>query len=143
MGKEEGFVRLYRSLIDDPIWLNSTPPQKTVLITLLCMVTWKPRQWDILGKPFVLQPGQCFTSLTQVALRAGLGVTPKIVRNALNRFEKLGFLALERAHRGTLITIVKWRFYQLDDTDKGTTEGTTRAQRGHSEGTTINKKVIR
>lgn len=135
MGKEDGFIRLYRSLLNDPIWFNSTPAQAKVLITLLCMVTWTPRQWDILGKPIMLQPGQCFTSLTQVALRAGSGVTPKIVRNALNRFEKLGFLALERAHRGTLITIVKWRFYQLGDTDEGTLEGTPRAQRGHNEGT--------
>lgn len=72
MGKEEGFVKIYRSLIDDPIWLNSTPAQKAVLITLMCMVTWKPRKWDVLGKPITLKPGQCFTSLSEIALRLAM-----------------------------------------------------------------------
>lgn len=134
MGKAEGFIRLYRSLLDDPIWFNSTPAQKSVLITLLCMVTWQPIQWDILGKPIVLQPGQCFTSLTQIAEKAGSGVTPKSVRSALNRFEKLGFLASEWSNRGRLITIVKWRFYQLDDDQEGKQDGRPRAGQGQAEG---------
>ena len=115
MGKEEGFVKIYRSLIDDPIWLNSTPAQKAVLITLMCMVTWKPRKWDVLGKPITLKPGQCFTSLSEIALRAGDGVSREVVRKALARFETLGFSTHQRTQRGTLITIVKWRVYQLEE----------------------------
>ena len=133
MGKEEGFVRLYRSLIDDPIWLNSTPPQKTVLITLLCMVTWKPRQWDILGKPFVLQPGQCFTSLSKLAKKAGKGITVDVVRKALQRFENLGFSTMKSTKRGRLITIEKWRVYQLDDEEETKEETKARPKRDQSE----------
>ena len=141
MGKEEGFVKIYRSLIDDPIWLNSTPAQKAVLITLMCMVTWKPRKWDVLGKPITLKPGQCFTSLSEIALRAGDGVSREVVRKALARFETLGFSTHQRTQRGTLITIVKWRVYQLEEETENTAENTARTQREHSENTTINKKV--
>ena len=99
MGKEEGFVKIYRSLIDDPIWLNSTPAQKAVLITLMCMVTWKPRKWDVLGKPITLKPGQCFTSLSEIALRAGDGVSREVVRKALARFETLVSTSLKKRQR--------------------------------------------
>lgn len=133
MGKAEGFIRLYRSLLDDPIWFNSTPAQKSVLITLLCMVSWQPRQWDILGKPIMLQPGQCFTSLPQIAKKAGRGVTPEIVRKALIRFENLGFCTVKSTNRGRLITIVKWRFYQLDEETENRLENRQRTGREQAE----------
>jgi hypothetical protein len=31
---EQGWIKLHRKLLDDPIWLNSTSSQKVVLITL-------------------------------------------------------------------------------------------------------------
>ena len=141
MGKEEGFVRLYRSLIDDPIWLNSTPAQKTVLITLLCMVTWKPRQWDILGKPFVLQPGQCFTSLSKLAKKAGKGITVDVVRKALQRFENLGFSTMKSTKRGRLITIEKWRVYQLDDEEEAKEKTKARPKRDQANKQESNKVI--
>ena len=143
MGKEDGFIRIYRSLLDDPIWANSTAPQKSVLITLMCMVSWQPRQWDILGKPIMLQPGQCFTSLPQIAKKAGRGVTPEIVRKALIRFENLGFCTVKSTNRGRLITIVKWRFYQLDEETENRLENRQRTGREQAENRPINKKVIR
>lgn len=59
----------------------------------------------------------------------------KVVRGALERFEKLGFWTLKRARTGTLIHIVNWRKYQLYECVEGTGEGTARAHEGHSEGT--------
>ena len=141
MGKEDGFIRIYRSLLDDPIWANSTAPQKSVLITLMCMVSWQPRQWDILGKPIMLQPGQCFTSLPQIAKKAGRGVTPEIVRKALIRFENLGFCTVKSTNRGRLITIVKWRFYQLDEETENRLENRQRTGREQANKQESNKVI--
>lgn len=141
MGKEDGFIRLYRSLLNDPIWFNSTPAQAKVLITLLCMVTWQPIQWDILGKPIMLQPGQCFTSLPQISQKAGRGVTPDIVRKALKRFENLGFCTVHSTARGRLITIVKWRVYQLGEKTETRLETRPRPDRDQTKTRPINKNI--
>lgn len=33
----QGWIKLHRELLDKPIWTESTPEQKTILITLLMM----------------------------------------------------------------------------------------------------------
>ena len=45
-----GFFKIYRELWDKPIWKQSTPIQKTVLLTLLSMVNFAPAEWNGRGK---------------------------------------------------------------------------------------------
>ena len=40
----DGWIRVHRELLDKPIWLNSTPEQKTILITLLLMANFKENE---------------------------------------------------------------------------------------------------
>ena len=132
---EGNWIKLYRKMVDDPIFVNSTGPQVKVLLTVMFLAAWTPKKWDVLGHEFTIQPGEVFISTRDLADRAGDGVSHKVVRGALERFEKLGFWTLKRAHTGTLIHIVNWRKYQLYECVEGTGEGTARAQAGHSEGT--------
>lgn len=132
---EGNWIKLYRKMIDDPAFVNSTGPQVKVLLTVMFLAAWTPKKWDVLGHEFTIQPGDIFISTRDLADRAGDGVSHKVVRGALERFEKLGFWTLKRAHTGTLIHIVNWRKYQLYECVEGTGEGTARAQAGHSEGT--------
>lgn len=132
---EGNWIKLYRKMIDDPIFVNSTGPQVKVLLTVMFLAAWTPKKWDVLGHEFTIQPGEVFISTRDLADRAGDDVSHKVVRGALARFEKLGFWALKRAHTGTLIHIVNWRKYQLYEGEAGTAEGTARAQRGHTKGT--------
>ena len=53
-----GFFKIYRELWDKPIWKQSTPIQKTVLLTLLSMVNFAPAEWERQGQKFSVQPGQ-------------------------------------------------------------------------------------
>ena len=99
-----------------PIWKQSTPIQKTVLLTLLSMVNFAPAEWEWQGQKFSVQPGQTITSLQHIAERCGKGVNVGNVRGALDRFVKLGFLANESTKTGRLLTVVNWGAYQyLDD----------------------------
>ncbi|WP_297013573.1 hypothetical protein [uncultured Dialister sp.] len=132
---EGNWIKLYRKMIDDPAFVNSTPAQVKVLLTVMFLAAWTPKKWDVLGHEFTIQPGEAFISTRDLADRAGDGVSHKVVRGALERFEKLGFWTLKRARTGTLIHIVNWRRYQLYEGVEGTGEGTGRAHEGHSEGT--------
>ena len=116
---DSGYIKLYRSLLEDPIWTNSTAEQCVILIQLLFFVTWKPKKWDVFGRKFTLNPGQGFVSIRDFSKICGHGVSRQKVRTAFKRFENLGFLTQEPTQKGTLITIVNWRKYQglIDDTN--------------------------
>lgn len=105
-----GWIRLYRSLLEDPVWTTSTPEQRSVLVAILLTVNHEPRQWLWQGRKFDLQPGQMVTSLSSLAKAAGVSV--QSVRSALARFEKLNFSTYESTKTGRLITVVKWHTYQ-------------------------------
>ena len=79
-----GFFKIYRELWDKPIWKQSTPIQKTVLLTLLSMVNFAPAEWEWQGQKFSVQPGQTITSLQHIAERCGKGVNAGNVRGALD-----------------------------------------------------------
>lgn len=143
----EGYIRLWRSIADSPVWTCSTANQKVVLITILLHVRWDPIRWDVLGKEFTIGPGEIFTSIRKLADMAG--VTQRVVRTALDRFESVNFLTRKVTHQGMLISVVNWGKYQglcdLDDTPSDT----KKTRRGHTNDTpkqkndtTIRKKVI-
>ena len=41
-----GWIKLYRVLLDDPVWKLSTPEQKAILVTILLMVNHDPAEWE-------------------------------------------------------------------------------------------------
>jgi DNA replication protein DnaD len=110
--KPSGYVKIYRELLEKPIWENSTPEQKVILVTLLMMANFGEKQWEWRGKKFRAKPGQFVTSLDSIAKAAGASISVKNVRTALKRFEKLDFLANESTKTGRLITIINWDVYQ-------------------------------
>lgn len=112
---EGNWIKLYRKMIDDPIFVNSTGPQVKVLLTVMFLAAWTPKKWDVLGHEFTIQPGEVFISTRDLADRAGDDVSREVVRKALVRFEKMGFWTLKRTRKGMLISIVNWRKYQLYD----------------------------
>ena len=112
---EGNWIKLYRKMVDDPIFVNSTGPQVKVLLTVMFLAAWTPKKWDVLGYEFIIQPGEVFISTRDLADRAGDDVSREVVRKALVRFEKIGFWTLKRTRKGMLIHIVNWRKYQLYD----------------------------
>lgn len=137
----DGWIKLWRELLDKPIWVLSSPEQKTILITLLLMANHEAAEWEWKGEKITCQPGQAVTSLGSIARKAGKGVTAQNVRTALRRFEKLGFLTNESTNAGRLITIENYALYQRngDEASKGTDKGLTGSQQGTNKGLTPNK----
>jgi DnaD/phage-associated family protein len=125
-----GYFKIWRELFTKPIWLNSTPEQKTILITLLAMANYREKKWEWQGKPFECQPGQFITSLDSIQENCGQGVTIQNIRTALKRFEKLEFLTNQSTKTGRLITILNWELYQGDNEElnKDTNKDLTKTQ---------------
>ena len=107
-----GWIKLYRGLLGKAIWKDSTPEQKTILITLLLMANHKETEWEWKGTSFHCSPGQFKTSLESITAACGKGISVQNVRTALKRFEKYGFLTNESTRSGRLITICNWEQYQ-------------------------------
>lgn len=133
----QGWFRVYRDLFDKPIWLDSTPEQKTVLMTIISMANHQEKQWEWQGQPYKVKPGQFVTSLESITKRCGKGVSIQNVRTALKRFEKYGFLTNESTNKNRLITLVNWEFYQ--SSEEKLTSKTTGNQQATNKQLTTNK----
>lgn len=112
MADNQGWVKLYRQLLDKPIWLNSRAEHQVVLITLLLMANHAPSEWEWKGEKYTLMPGQMITSVEKIMAKCGVGVTRQNVRSALKRLEKLNFLTNKSTNKNRLITIVNWGLFQ-------------------------------
>lgn len=110
-----GYFKFWRELMNKPIWQESTPEQKVILVTLMGMANYEENKWEWNGKQFTCKPGQFVTSIDRIVEKCGKGVTNQNVRTALKRFEKYEFLTDESTNTGRLITIVNWGFYQGSD----------------------------
>lgn len=123
----QGWVKLHRELLDKSIWIESTPEQKTILITLLLMANHAPNKWEWNGEQYTVESGQFITSLESIASKSGKGISIKNVRTALKRFEKLGFLTNQSTNKNRLINIANWELYQQKDDVSGSQSGKPQA----------------
>lgn len=119
-----GFIKIHRELASKPIWKNSTPEQKVIIMTLLMMADFRPNQWEWKGQKFTTEAGQFVTSLESIVQECGKGVTIRNVRTMLSKLEKCEFLTNEPTSTGRLITIANWAVYQV--TDKPSTNELTK-----------------
>ncbi len=136
-----GYIKLYRELTEKPIWLESTPEQKVILVTLLMMANHRQKEWEWKGEKYEVKPGQFITSLDSILEKCGKGITMQNVRTALKRFEKYEFLTNESTNKNRLITIVNWEFYQQNDnaTNNQTNKQLTSNQQATNKQLTTNK----
>lgn len=137
---QQGWICLYRDLLDKVIWKNSTPEQKTILITLLLMANHEQNQWEWKGKKYTVKEGEFITSLEKIALMCGKGITTQNVRTSLKRFEKLQFLTNESTKKNRLIKIENWGFYQgyKNQPNKVTNKDLTKTQQRPNKDLTTN-----
>jgi len=143
MNKEMiGWVSLWRELYEKPIWANSSPEHKTVLVVLLGLVNHEPAGWEWKGDPYTVKRGQTITSLQSIKVLCGKGVSIQNIRSALLRFEKLQFLTNESTKTGRKLTLCNYDSYQKQEkqTNKAINSQPTKSQqRGNKEVTSNNK----
>lgn len=139
MADNNGYILLHRCLVHKPIWSQSTPEQKAILITLLLTANHTEKEWYWKGNKFKALPGQFVTSLESIAKDAGVSI--QNVRTALVKFKKLEFLTDESTKTGRLVTIVNWHLYQVElrKTNKDTNIDLTKTQQRSNKDLTPTK----
>lgn len=138
-----GWIKLHRELLDKPIWKNSSPEHKVILITLLLIADRKEHDDEFNGEKYTVQPGEKITGLEEIAGFCGKGVTVQNVRSALQRFEKLGFSTGISTNKGRLVKIGNWGIYQGDDdtANRQSNKQPTGSQQATNKQPTTNKNI--
>lgn len=110
--QKDGWIKLYRKLLDDSLWKISTPEQKVLMITILLMVNHKEKEWAWKGKKFKVPIEGMVTSHEKIRKNAGKNISVKKFRVFLEKFQKYGFLTNETTKTGRLIVVLNFNKYQ-------------------------------
>lgn len=140
MGKKKGWIKLHRTLADNPIWNSQDPfDRRSAWIDILLMVNHDERVIQLKnGNYMTIKPGQHFTSLDHLADRWHW--SRNRVRRFLDNISAQGMCTATGTPSGTLLTVEKWAFYQgawqadeqADEQTDGQSDGQTDGQRTRS-----------
>lgn len=139
---QNGYFLVPRFIFGHPIWLNSTPEQKTIFMVLLNEANFVDNTWEFSGRLFNVKRGQMITSLDSLASKCGKGISVQNVRTALKRFEKLGIITNESTNTGRLITICYYDEWQNPNSygNKATNNAITMTPQADNSEVTPNNK---
>lgn len=116
----KGWIKMFRQITDWELYkdINS----KVLFLHLLLTAAYTDYTTS---DGFVVHAGCCFTSIRQLADETGLSI--RQVRTALERLEATHSLTQQTTHRGTLIKLEKWAFFQgeREKATQQTTQQTT------------------
>lgn len=107
MGQGQGYVKLYRSLMDSQIWEVLNPGQKVVMVTLLMLVCWQETNYNYYGMDIKVQPGQFICSQKQLEEACGKGITRQTVRSALSKLKTYNFITITQPFSNHSTTIIQ------------------------------------
>lgn len=131
MGKDKGYIKLYRSILDNPLWKHEPFSKGQAWIDLLLLANHKDIK-ILQGADFVTyKRGTVTTSIPKLEYRWHWSKNK--IRSYLKALERDGMITQKGTAKGTTLTIVNYSFYQNEGTTKGTAEGTTE---GTTKGTT-------
>jgi hypothetical protein len=114
----EGFITLERAILTWE-WYDNIPT-KVLFIHCLLKANHKPNNW----RGIDIKRGQFITSIQRLSDETGL--TTKQIRTALKNLEKTNELGKQTTSVNTLISVIKYDFYQ--------SVGKPKANEGQSEG---------
>ena len=128
-----GYIKIGRGIMDWEWWDDDN--MLRLWLTILIMANWEDKEWR--GK--TIPRGSLWTSYRSLAKKTGL--TVKQIRNGLGALERAHQVTLQRAHDGTLISIVKYEDFQDKPKKKGTPKGTQKAREGATTEEIKNKYI--
>ncbi len=118
-----GYVKVYRKLLDDPIFTQAPHVYFRLAVTFLLSANWRDREWfDGRGK-IVIPRGSFVTSRPAMCKLAR--VTARQYRDAMAYLEVVHYLTTTTTSRYTVVTITNYERYQGESGHEGPTEGPT------------------
>lgn len=148
--KDRGWIRLHRQIQNNKIWLSSDPfDRRSAWIDLLLLANHEERTLLLKnGQLKIIKTGQLFTSLDHLADRWHW--SRNRVRRYLSLLSAQGMCTQTGTPSGTLLTIVKYGFFQgvrqangqADEQADGQTDGQTDGQRTITNIQELNNKNV-
>jgi len=126
-----GYVRLYRKMLDSPIYKNA--PLLQMAIHCVLSATHRERKTMVGGKVVMLKPGEFVTGRHRLA--SELGIKDTTAWKRLKRLERkdLDFVTLHSNNRFTVVSVNRWYLYQMSEvpvTGDGDSQVTAECQLG-------------
>ena len=118
-----GYVKIYRCIEDNPMWLDDEPfCKRAAWIDLILQANHKDNSFILGMKKVNIKRGQKWTSASKLADRWHWG--RKKVMAFLRFLQEEGQIWLEVTNKGLLITLVNYGTYQGFLKGSGTADGT-------------------
>ena len=124
-----GWIKVHRKMLDNPVVFKD-PDHLAVWMYLLLEATHQEYPQMFGGRKVILKPGQLITGRKKIAEKTG--VQESKVKRILNRFKIDQQIDQQTERYGSIISILAWDKYQMDDqqnTQQVTNERPTSDQR--------------
>jgi hypothetical protein len=129
-----GYVRIYRKLLQNPIWIQLAPAVAKVAIYFLLRANYKATQWYDGTGVVDVPAGSFITSYARTATACNLSVQQ--IRDAFDHLFGTQFATYRRTKRWTLVSVLNWASYQASTNDQEHTPEHTVEQVRNRKGTT-------
>lgn len=116
---KEGYVKLYRQLLDNPVFLN----EKLLKVWVWCLLTAVHSDREVVtqgGTIVTLKPGQFIFGKNQGAMENGL--SPTTFYRMISTLKDLGMLSTSANNKWTVATVENWGLYQIEASKVGQRE---------------------
>lgn len=132
----EGYLKLFRKIEFSSVFENA----ELLRLWLWCMVraSYRQRQTLIGSQPYILEPGQFVFSKYRVAER--LKLPPTTLYRYMKSLESMGMIGLRAVHNATIVTVLNWDTYQINDGEPETEVDFKRTTNGLPVDTIIRKE---
>ena len=130
----DGYIKLYRQLIDNELWSEKPFSRAQAWIDLILKANFKTKRLVIKGKTITIRRGQLLRA--EETLASDWGWSRGKVRRFLDFLVKEGNISKNGTASGTLITIENYETFQGERPEDSTTDGTA-----HGTGEKKVKKV--
>ena len=133
-----GYIKLHRSLMDNPFWKKKPFSDGQAWVELLMMASWKADKRLVGGNVITVNKGE--VSISQKWLSDRWGWDRRKVSRFLRALERAEMVSVDGTTNGTTITIENYSRYQDECPTDGTGYGTTSAQPMYNECAHIKKE---
>ena len=111
MAQKNGWIKVWRKLLDDPMWTAEPFTKGQAWIDLLLLAQGRDNETEINGKVVKFEAGTVYVSVLELSNRWKW--SRKKVNCFLDRAQKEAMIGtIKRTPHGTAITIEKWALYQ-------------------------------
>ena len=135
----EGWIKLYRKLIENPIFLK--PELLQLFIYCLLKANHEAQKLIFNGQEIEIKPGQFITGRNIIAKE--LKQNPITTYKRLKILENLQILNIKSNNKFSVVTVVNYGLYQSEEKKRNTkrnNKGTTREQQGNTNKNDKNDK---